>query len=267
MNDITLVYKTYKNDLEWLKYSLLSLKKFVSGYNEIVIYCEVNAIGELNKIIEGLSVSCRIIPVIYDFHGYIKQMVVKIESYRDIHTKYICILDSDNIFINPMNCNDLIDKDGKIEWLYVTSKDDHIGYPQWIVWKKAYEDMTKTIQDKHFMSNQFPFIFTRNSLVEASNMFKTIHGIDYSEFCKERLNNLNISINSKIVESFNILASVFEEFEWIGFYCMNYSSDYNFTQLRKNQKDYIKYYWSHGGITDSIKYELDTLLDLNSSRP
>jgi hypothetical protein len=267
MNSITLVYKTYKNDLPWLKYSLLSLKKFVSGYNAIVIYCEVNAIEDLNKIVEDLSISCQIIPVIYDFHGYIKQMIVKIESYKDIHTKYICILDSDNIFINAMNCNDLIKEDGKIEWVYTTIEDDPIGYPQWIIWKKAYEDMTRTTQDKHFMTNKFPFIFTRNSLVEASNKFKTMHGVGYSEFCKKRLNDLGISIDSKIVETFTNLATVFEEFEWIGYFCMNYSSDYTFIKLMENKKDYIKYYWSHGGITEEIKSELELLLNLNTRSP
>ncbi len=38
-NNITVVYKTYNNDLQLLYYSLLSVKKFVRGIKEIIIYC------------------------------------------------------------------------------------------------------------------------------------------------------------------------------------------------------------------------------------
>jgi hypothetical protein len=36
----TIIYKTYKNDIEWLEYSLLSLKKYLDFSNiyEIIIY-------------------------------------------------------------------------------------------------------------------------------------------------------------------------------------------------------------------------------------
>lgn len=51
----TVVYKTYKNDLNWLIYSLLSLQKYVPEVSEVIIYyhneCEldlINLIDELN---------------------------------------------------------------------------------------------------------------------------------------------------------------------------------------------------------------------------
>lgn len=257
-----MVYKTYKNDLEWLKYSLLSVKKFVTNFKEIVVYCENSAVEECTKILENSTLPCRIIPVTYDFHGYIKQMIVKIESYKDIQTKYICFVDSDNIFTNPLNCIDLV-KGEKIEWIYITDsmaefKDDAV----WKIWKRAYEDMTKTIQDKCFMANGFPFIFTRSSLEEASNKFISMHGVDYSEFCKKKLSDLHMEKNAKIVNSFFTLATVFTELEWIGFFCFTYSSDYNFV-LKHNQetKHFIKQYWSHSGVTEQIQNEILSILN------
>ena len=82
-SDITLVYKTYQNDLQWLKYSLLSVKKYLSNYKYIIIYCHDVSCGPLNKIIEEVNIKCRIIPVHYNFNGYIKQMTVKCECYGE----------------------------------------------------------------------------------------------------------------------------------------------------------------------------------------
>ena len=47
MTDITIVYKTYANDLPWLKYSLLSLKKYATNYKNINIYCHDEAYSQL----------------------------------------------------------------------------------------------------------------------------------------------------------------------------------------------------------------------------
>ena len=102
-NKFTIVYKTYDNDLVWFKYSLLSVNKFVFNISEIIIYyhdsCE-------KKIIEILSennfiIPYRIIPIKYDFHGYLKQMVVKSMCFNDVKTEYVVFVDSDVIFTKP----------------------------------------------------------------------------------------------------------------------------------------------------------------------
>ena len=78
--EYTIVYKTYEQDLKWLKYSLLSVDKFLSGMKEVIIYyhdkCYDNIIQMLNSI--NLNFKYRLIPVEYDINGYIKQMVVNI---------------------------------------------------------------------------------------------------------------------------------------------------------------------------------------------
>jgi len=75
----TVVYKTYKNDLKWLKYSLLSLQKYVSNISELIIYyhdeCELDLINLMNEL--DLKLKTKLIPVVYDMNGYIKQIVVK----------------------------------------------------------------------------------------------------------------------------------------------------------------------------------------------
>ena len=211
---ITIVYKTYKADLIWLRYSLMSIKKYVTGYSEIVLYCHDVCCGELYKLIDELNIQCRIIPVSYDLHGYIKQMIVKCECYKDINTKYIVIMDSDTLFKSPLDISTAI-IDNKIEWIYSKKQNNNSTGPEWSVWKKAYEDQTKEIQDKHYMSNGFPFILTRKSLENADLKFREIHGVGYKEYCKKRLDNFKIIPSDEIRPIFMKLATVFEEFELI----------------------------------------------------
>ena len=262
MKDITIVYKTYLNDLPWLKYSLLSLKKYVTNYKNINIYCHDEAYSQLCIMLEEINIECSIFKVHYDFHGYIKQMVVKCECYKDTDSKYIVILDSDNVFTDFFDISTLVNMDNKIEWLYLNKNDDPSSVV-WTVWKKSYEDMTYTQQDIHFMANGFPFIFTRESMENAANKFKEIHNMDYSEFCMKRLHNQNIQINNSILDKFPILATIFEEFECLGYYCKNYCPDYVFISNKNNTRKIwskLKQYWSHGGINNEIKKELEQII-------
>uniref|UniRef100_A0A6C0KPB1 Nucleotide-diphospho-sugar transferase domain-containing protein n=1 Tax=viral metagenome TaxID=1070528 RepID=A0A6C0KPB1_9ZZZZ len=261
-SNITVVYKTYENDLKWLYYSLLSLKKFVKGINEIIIYCHDKCYDELHKLINQINIECSIISVAYDYHGYIKQMVVKSECYKDIKTDYIVILDSDLLFQEDLNLKDLIEPSGKIKWYYNNNISE---VAEERVWKIAYESMTKTKQDFYYMANNFPFVFTKKSMEEASIKFRQIHGIDYNNYCLNRCINYNIQISDSIRERFCDLAQIFEEFEWLGYYCHNFSDEYifipqEFRNLSTRPK--IMQFWSHGGLTSDIKNQIENILDI-----
>jgi hypothetical protein len=256
-NDFTIVYKTYANDLKWLKYSLLSVKKFVTGFEELIIYCHDVCCGELYALTRQLEIPCRIIPVSYDYNGYMKQMVVKSICYKDVKTKYIVMVDSDVIFNNNICVSELIEPDGKIKWYYLTSIPS--GH-EVLVWKDSYQAMTKTVQDRYYMMNGFPFVFTTESLKSANEKFIEMHGIDYSEFCKKGCARFNIRADESVRSRFLDLAKIFEEFEWIGFYCQHFSNDYIFidSDLRTHNKPTVQF-WSHGGITPEIQNKLDAL--------
>jgi len=255
---LTVVYKTYGADLPWIKYSLQSLQKFVVYYTSLVLYCHDEAVAELHTLLDELSLVATVIPVTYTMHGYIQQMVVKAESYKDIDTPYVVILDSDVVFTASFDLRTLVD--GKIHWTYSTQ---HTlpGASEWKVWKSAYEAMTRTSQTMHFMSNHFPFVLTRASMETAAVEFQRMHGMNYSEFCRARLQQLNIAVGACIRENFEALATVFEEFEWLGFSCMHHSPhDYTFS-TSSIRKVPCKQFWSHGGI-DAVQEELKIALSM-----
>jgi hypothetical protein len=167
-------------------------------------------------------------------------------------------VDSDNIFNAKLNVHELIYPSGIIPWYYL--KDIPVDHPG-RVWKKAYEDITKTRQDNFYMQNSFPFVFTTESLRLANYKFIELHGVNYDTFCKNKCNRLNIYISDKITNHFSDLASIFIDLEWLGFYCQNFSSDYIFIddELRTTNKPLVQF-WSHGGITQEIQNKLDALI-------
>jgi len=273
--NFTIVYKTYQKDLRWLKYSILSLKKFltIDNVHEIIFYVHDAALTNLNKLLDELNISSfinyRVIPIYYDYHGYLKQMVVKANCFSHCNTEYIVILDSDLILKRSMNLNVLLTEDGKIAWKYLKKESDprHAGFN---VWRTAFETTTKSKQNFHYMSNGVPFIFTKKSMEMACNKFIEFHEKTYDEYCKEKCLESNIPIVEGVGKYFTPISNIFTEYEFIGHCCHMYSEDYVFIPLDKcimlTQKhiDTDKYFivfWSHGGISNENKLFLENLLE------
>jgi len=254
----------YQSDLPWLRYSLLSIKKFLdpSNFLEIIIYAHDACVAELTAMINDVDlkahIAYRIIPVHYDYHGYIKQMVVKCNCFRDVTTEYVMILDCDCILKRPLCASDY--SGAPIEWRYL-KKQDEPSNVVWSVWKKAFEDSTQKAQEVHYMANGFPFMFTTRSLAEAHEYFIKLHGCDYDTWCKNRMKGIDIS--GKITSLFSVLSKIFEEFEFLGYYCHTFSKEYTFvtTTAPSTKKDYLIQHWSHGGITPDIKAQIEGILN------
>jgi hypothetical protein len=259
----TAVYKTYKNDLIWLKYSLISLDKYVSDISEIVIYYHNECEHELKIILENLNIRLKVrtVPVIYDIHGYIKQMVVKCMCFEDVSTDFIVYIDSDVIFTNNYSPTSSI-KDDKIKWFIQKRNEYNTNMEFWKVWEESVNKMTKEKMNIFYMSNEFPFILKRKTIEDAYYKFIEIHGMDYNTFCKNLLELNNVSINDPITGKngkFSIMASIFEEFEYLGWYSYNFTNDYLFTETREIY-DFKKQFWSHGGLTEEIEKEIKNIL-------
>ena len=149
----SVVYKTYENDLKWLRYSLSSLNKFLTDDNyEIVIYYHDECKDNLDNMISNISFKCqvRLIPVTYDIHGYIKQMVVKCMCFMDIENDYIMMVDSDVIFNDYFSYNDMI-SNGKINWFFSNRTKENYNNEEFVVWQDAVFGMTNNEMNKFYM--------------------------------------------------------------------------------------------------------------------
>ena len=254
INNYTIVFKTYKNDLKYIKFNLLSLIKYLDFSNiyEIIFYVHDIVNDELLEIIREIKldeyISFRVIKVHYDYHGYIKQMEIKCLCYKDCNTDYIVILDSDLLLTQTLNFDSLL-SDGKIKWYYAH---DNTLSNEYKVWNTAIEDSTLSKQYYHYLTNGHPFIFTKRSLLKANEHFKELHKCDYPEYMKKRCESNCISVGEDISNSFLKLVKVFGEYEYLGWWCHNYSDEFLFLDSNSNIRNtnYFIQHWSHGGITD-----------------
>jgi hypothetical protein len=260
----SIVYKTYENDLKWLRYSLLSLNKFLTDDNyEIVIYYHDECKANLDKLVSDIDFKCdvRLIPVTYDIHGYIKQMVVKCMCFMDIENEYIMVVDSDVIFNDYFSYKDMM-SDGKINWFYLNRTEENYNDEQWLVWQDSVFGMTNQDMNIYYMYNGFPYLFKRETLEKAYHKFIELNGLSYNDFCKNKLELKDVNVNDNISGSdgkFMIMATIFEEFEYLGWFADNFTNDYNFIE-GPNKWNVRKQFWSHGGLNENIESEIHDMI-------
>lgn len=261
----SILYKTYENDLKWLRYSLLSLNKYLTDDNyEIVIYYHDECKTNLDKMLANINFksNVRLLPITYDIHGYIKQMVVKCMCFEDITNEYILIVDSDVIFNDYFSYKDMMSGD-KINWFYLNRTKENYNDEQWLVWQDAVHAMTNQEMSIYYMYNGFPYLFKRETLEKAYHKFMELHGLSYNDFCKNKLDQLNVKVSDNISGvdgKFMTMATVFEEFEYLGWFSNNFTNDYNFIE-GPNKLNMRKQFWSHGGLSSDIEIEINDMIN------
>lgn len=112
---IDIFYKSYSKDFKLLNYSLQSITKNVTGYNNIVIL-----IPEKERhLFDTRNLPERtLIHYVNEYgNGYLFQQVCKLKAFNYSSADYILFSDSDCIFDHPINLQDYI-SDGKPEILY-----------------------------------------------------------------------------------------------------------------------------------------------------
>ena len=201
----TIIYNTSDNNFNLLEQSLLSIKEYLdfTPVFEIIIYVHdiyfENVFNILDETQLKNTVTCTIIPLHYNYHGFIKQMTEFTNSFKIVKTKYIVYLKNDFILTEELNLNSMIDVNGKLKWKFKRIKD----FPNdndFIVWKKASEDSNLISKNSHYSnnnSNNIPYLFTTKSLEDAYNKFNKIHNCDYESFCYQRCIEKNINIESQ----------------------------------------------------------------------
>lgn len=179
MKSIDIFYKTYHQDKKWLEYSLRSLTKFVTGYNNIVILVPINDKRYFESIV--LPERATIQYVKEYGTGYLFQQVCKIQAHKYCSSEFILCSDSDLIFDHPINLQDFI-ADGKPEILYTSY--DKVGDA--ICWKEPTETFIKEPQEFEWMRRN-ALIYHRSTLeaiekYEPNLEYIIMNSVRFSEY-------------------------------------------------------------------------------------
>lgn len=198
----TIIYKNDDDSLDTLKNSLLSLLQYVKLDNiyEIIIFIHNRINDETIELIEKIKlkhlIPCKIISLHYNLHGYFKQKIVACNSYEIVKTKYIAIFHCSNIFTKYLNLNDYLNEDNKIILQQLTQYDKNIK----------------------------PFLFSKNSLKEASNYFKAKYNDTYEDYCQHKCREFNISVLNTLPEEYKY--NIFNDEIFLLDFCKTQSDDF-----------------------------------------
>jgi hypothetical protein len=202
---VSLFYKSCAKDFEWLRYSRDSVRKFCSGFHEIVLCLPE---GETFDWPEA-----NIVHVREDFTGYCFQQAVKTFADTWCSGDFITFQDSDTVFSRPMDASELF-RDGKPIWItrpYGEARSDQQ------VWRKPTEAFLGDSVDFEGMYRH-PMTTSRVALQRMRGFCQFKHGISMDEYIR-RLSDSSRPL-ALVFSEFNALSAFAnrhcpEEFHWI----------------------------------------------------
>lgn len=168
-NTIDIFIKSFKNDFWLLRLSLATLKRNVSGYNNVILLIPEKDKHDFDT--RDLPYRTYIHYVTDEGVGWLQQQVYKMSAHKYCHADYIMFSDSDCFFDHQINLQDYI-VDDKPEILYTSWQD--VGDA--IVWKQPTEEFFGEPVEWEMMrrNNQ---IYHRSTLVALSEYKNDIEKI------------------------------------------------------------------------------------------
>lgn len=239
---IDIFIKSYHKDFKLLKYALQSIKKYVSGYRNIVLL-----IPENEKHLFDIAdlPNNTLIHYVKEYGNlYLFQQVCKLNAYLYSDAEFILFSDSDNIFNKHIDAIS-ITNNGKPEILYT----NYSQLTDAICWKQPTEDFMHTPVHYEFM-RRLPLTYHRSTL---------------ENIAKENPNLEHTIMNSQRFSEFNVIGAYAFEYEKEKYSFVN-TDDWEYTDPISTQL------WSHGKKdgTDLEKQEyqrsvetINKLLQLN----
>lgn len=221
--------RTYYKDLEWLKYCLKSIHKYVTGYRNIIICIpekEKHLLDRWNltkEQIVGWTPVCE--------NGYIDQQINKLCAHDITDSEFILFVDSDVCFKRHVNISEYF-HNGKP--IILKTRYENVGDA--ICWKAPTEQLLRMSVDYEYM-RRLPILY------RGDTMFCVMAEISRPENDLVKMDRLS-------------------EFNLVGAYAEFYEPErYHFIDTEKEPlpPESVKQNWSWGGLTEEIKAELEAL--------
>lgn len=232
-----LFIRSFRGDFEWLRYALRSIAKFVTVH-QIVIAVPRHDEIEVAKF--GLTKERVILidPVTDDF--YLDQQHSKLMADTVTSCDYILHSDSDCIWHTAFNPS-MIMQDGKPVMLMTP----YSKLPPSVPWMApTVKALGKPVEFEH-MRRQ-PFLYPRWAYQAFRSHIQRLHGVSLGQYIKDQPYRGFSEYNA--IGAF-LFDQHHDKFHWI---------DTSVTV--ELPPTFLKQYWSHGGITEEIRTEMETFL-------
>lgn len=221
---MTILIKTYLDDLKWLKHCLKSIAKYASGF-DVVIIADANCQPELS----GWNLTQeKVIYVNPTYEGYLFQQEIKLRAFEFTDSEYILFMDCDCIFTDFVTPEFFL-TDGNPNLLKTPYED----IPEVMFWKTATEDAIGFEVEFEFMRRN-SLVYRRSTLIDLWNTYST-----------RFLPKLRTAKNRAFSE-FNLMGAYVQKFERDKYNIINTRDEIPYHPVRQ--------FWSYSGLSkDDLK--------------
>jgi hypothetical protein len=222
----TLFVRSYPKDFHWLEYSILSMKKFLTGidYKILVVPTQTHVPLPIREFFDEVIGSY----LYQNLDGYVAQQFDKLDAHTYVDTDYILYSDSDCIYTAPFDTSLLFHDDLPILCMTpYTQLEGDGGH----AWKAITENLLGFPVQYEYM-RRFPIIHRRQTVSDLAK--------DYP--------NLAPKVVGRHVSEFNL----------IGAYAHRYRHLYHFTEDCSPVP--CKQFWSWSGMTEEERQIIKDIL-------
>ena len=250
MVGVDIFIKTYHKDFIWLEWCLKSIKKYATGFENIVIVSDNDGHKLPDSFLEIIPLKIFYVDLPtatpeYVEHGlgYLWQQYIKLSWYEYTDADEILILDSDEMLTVPTSPNDF-KTDSKYNWFFRPW--DQMGNGK--CWRESTEKLLG-FETKLSGMCITGFVLQKETSIALKNYLCSENNVDsiWDIFVKE---------NMKTASEFNIFGCYIEYFD---------RNEYNKVVLdNQNINKYInstiKKDWSWGGLSDTQILDREKIL-------
>lgn len=194
---IDIFLKTYRNDFKLLKYALMSIDKFATGYDNVILMVPVSDYDLFKQYFQLKDLSDKVLVVLVDEpegRGYMFQQACKMNACKYSDADYIFYMDSDCIIDKPLDMQSIV-VDGRPEILMSSYFNDE-GVGQLggaLCWQYPTQLFFNRKVDAEYMRRNF-LVYHRSTLVEINDYSKTVHGYSIGDYImrQDRISEFNI---------------------------------------------------------------------------
>lgn len=243
----SLFIRTCKKDIEWIPWCLRSIRKFVRGFDELVICIPYDETDSAVPFLSWPGLPPATLRTVNRYpHDHDGQQFDKMEAWKHCRGDVIYFLDSDCLFLRPFTPQSMITPEGKL-WGFKTPY-EFLGNEA--KWKAPTEEVLEMPVKCEYM-RRWPYAYHRATLQMLQEWFEKKHG-SLRDWILVRKRILNEGIPD----------SRFSEFNVIGAWAELYDSGRYYFQPIKNGEgppDFVKNFWSWGG-TIAVQQQLEKIV-------
>jgi len=230
----------------WLIYCIRSIKKFASGFRDVVLVSDNDGHKIPQEILDIMPVKLfykdvptKWPPRMQQPSGYVWQQVVKLNWTEFTDADSILILDSDLMFSDYVTPESFKDKDGKWFW----------NYRSWeladraICWKAPTQELLG-FEPQYEGMLCIPFVFERTDTLKFIEYIKSRHG------AKDVFDVL-FKYNMTLISEFNAYAA----------FILKFNSTAYLPLINITRPPLVRFTWSYGGLSDKEIQEREIILN------